>query len=44
VFEGLSGMLRDRNTGGASVGSGAGFGQIPNRDTGDSSTPRNNVI
>jgi hypothetical protein len=44
VFEGLSEMLRDRNTGGASVGSGAGFGQIPNRDTGDSSTPRNNVI
>ena len=44
VFEGLSEMLRDRSANAAGVGGASGFAQIPNRESGDSSTPRNNVI
>jgi len=44
VFEGLSEMLRDRSVGASGVGSSAGFGQISNRDSGESSGPHNNVI
>jgi len=44
VFEGLSEMLRDRSVGASGVGSSAAFGQISNRDSGESSGPRNNVI
>ena len=44
VFEGLSEMLRDRSVGASGVGSSAAFGQISNRDSGESSGPHNNVI
>jgi hypothetical protein len=44
VFEGLSEMLRERGANAAGVGAASGFGQIPNRDSGESSAPRNNVI
>jgi hypothetical protein len=44
VFEGLSEMLRERSTNAAGAGGGSGFGQISNRDSGESSAPRNNVI
>jgi hypothetical protein len=37
-------MLRDRSVGASGVGSSAGFGQISNRDSGESSGPHNNVI
>jgi hypothetical protein len=44
VFEGLSEMLRERGANAAGAGGASGFGQISNRDAGDSSAPRNNVI
>jgi hypothetical protein len=44
VFEGLSEMLRDRSAGASGVGSAAAFGQISNREGGESSGPHNNVI
>jgi hypothetical protein len=44
VFEGLSEMLRERSTNAAGVGATPGFGPISNRDSGEGSTPRNNVI
>ena len=44
VFEGLSEMLRERSTGGSGVGNAPGFGQISNREGGESSAPHNNVI
>jgi hypothetical protein len=44
VFEGLSEMLRERSTNAAGAGATPGFGQISNRDSGEGSTPHNNVI
>jgi hypothetical protein len=44
VFEGLSETLRDRSTSASAAGNASAFGPIPNRDSDDSSTPRNNVI
>jgi hypothetical protein len=44
VFEGLSEMLRERSAGSAGAGGATGFGQISNRDSGESSAPHNNVI
>ena len=44
VFEGLSELLRDRNANAAGAAGASGFGQISDRDSGDSSAPRNNVI
>jgi hypothetical protein len=37
VFEGLSEMLRDRSANASGAGTASGFGQIPNRETGEGS-------